>query len=75
MASKIYNLSKDELQELLNKSNSYMEILEYFEIKSSSSIVTLKRIISEYDLDTDIFEENRKRHCIESAKKKSYGYI
>lgn len=69
MVSKIYNLSKGELQELLNKSNSYMEILEYFEIKSSSSIVTLKRIISEYDLDTAIFEENRKMHCIESAKK------
>lgn len=66
--SKIYNLSKEELQELLNNSNSYAEILECCGIKGSSSTVTLKRVISEYCLDTTIFEENRKRHCIESAK-------
>lgn len=68
MASKIYNLSKEELQELLNKSSTYMEILRYVGIKTSSSIVTLKRIISEYNLDTKMFEENKKEYRKKNAK-------
>lgn len=60
--SKIYNLSKEELQELLDKSSTYMEILRYVGIESSSSTVTLKRIIKEYDLDTTKFELNKKEY-------------
>ena len=74
MAIKIYNLSKEELQELLNKSSTYMEILRYVGIKTSSSTVTLKRIIEEYDLDTTKFELNRKEFFKQVGDKSSTTY-
>ena len=71
LASKIYNLSKEELQELLNKSSTYMEILRYVGIKTSSSTITLKRIIKEYGLDTTQFELNKKEFFKQVANNKS----
>ena len=52
--SKLYDLSPSELQNLLNTSNTYIEILEHVGIRGSSSTETLKRIITEYNLDTSI---------------------
>ena len=74
LASKIYNLSKEELQELLNKSSTYMEILRYVGIKTSSSTVTLKRIIKEYNLDTTKFESNKKEFFKQIKNKSSTTY-
>lgn len=69
MASKLYNFSPEQLQSLLDSSNTYIEILRVAGIKSSSSTNTLKRIINEYNLDTSIFEENRKIYKQQMAKK------
>lgn len=71
LASKIYNLSKEELQELLNKSSTYMEILRYVGIKTSSSTITLKRIIKEYGLDTTQFELNKEEFFKQVVNNKS----
>lgn len=67
--SKIYNLSSYELQKLLNKSNSYKEVLEYVGISSSSSTETLKRIIKEYNLDTSRFKKTKKNILLKLLKK------
>ena len=68
MASKLYNFSPEQLQNLLDSSNTYTEILRVAGINSSSSTNTLKRIINEYKLDTSKFEENRKLYKQQMAK-------
>ena len=68
MASKLYNFSPEQLQILLDSSNTYTEILRAAGINSSSSTNTLKRIIKEYKLDTSKFEENRKLYKQQMAK-------
>lgn len=68
MASKLYNFSPEQLQSLLDSSNTYTEILRAAGINSSSSTNTLKRIINEYKLDTSKFEENRKVYKQQMAK-------
>lgn len=42
MASKLYNFSPEQLQNLLDSSNTYTEILRVAGINSSSSTNTLK---------------------------------
>ena len=58
MASKLYDFTRQQLQDLLDSNGTYMSILRAAGIESSSSTNTLKRIISEHDLDTSKFEEN-----------------
>lgn len=62
--SKLYNFTPDELQKLLDTNATYISILRIAGINSSSSTVTLKRIIKEYNLDTSKFEDNRKNYNI-----------
>ena len=59
--SKIYNYTPKELQELLNSSHSYSEILITIGLSAGGGChETLKRIIKEYNLDTEQFFENKK---------------
>lgn len=71
--SVIYKKSPEELQEILDNSRSLSEVLEKVGLKTSSSTITLKRIITEYNLSTDKFEENRKyrKHELAVLKSKS----
>lgn len=69
MASKLYNLSPQQLQDLLDSNGTYTAILEAAGINSSSSTNTLKRIINEYNLDTSKFEENKNLYKKQMAKK------
>lgn len=69
MASKLYDFTRQQLQDLLDSNGTYMSILRAAGIESSSSTNTLKRIISEHDLDTSKFEENRKIFLKQSAKR------
>lgn len=55
----IYNKSPEELQEILDNSSSFSEVLQKVGLKTSSSTVTLKRIIAEYGLSTNKLEGNR----------------
>lgn len=71
--SKIYNYTKEELQELLDTSNSYTDILHKIGICGGSSIDTLKRIIKEYNLSEDLFYINYrslKQKCRNNNSKK-----
>lgn len=65
--SKIYNYSKEELQLILDSSNSYVEVLRKVGVNGSSSTTTLKRIIQEYNLDTSIIDKNRAQKMSQNA--------
>ena len=66
--SKIYNYTKDELQNMLNTYPTYTKILETIGIHTGSSTKILKRIIGEYNLDTSIFEKNHKEYMSKNSK-------
>ena len=58
--SKIYSYSKEELQDLLNNSNSYSDVLRKMGLNpKGANPETLKRVIKEYDLDITKLNENR----------------
>lgn len=60
--SKIYSYSKEELQELLDYSQSYSDILRKMGLNpKGGNPETLKRVIQEYDLDVTKLNENRKK--------------
>lgn len=71
--SKIYDYSKEELQNILDISNSYTDMLHRIGIRGGSSINTLKRIIKEYNLSEKDFKINYrklKRDCSNSKNNK-----
>ena len=52
MASKLYNYTPAELQELLDESNSYADLLRKLKMSEhGGNRTTLRKIIDEYDLD------------------------
>lgn len=58
----LYNYTKEQLQDLLNNSNSYCDILSKIGLNSKGgNINTLKKIIKEYELNEDILNANRKK--------------
>lgn len=59
--SKIYNYTPEELQELLNISHSYSDILISIGLSAGGGCHnTLKRIVEEYNLDKTQFLQNKK---------------
>lgn len=58
--SKIYDLTKEELQNLFDRSNSYSDILRKIGISGGSSRITLKKAIDFYSIDTKQLEINRR---------------
>lgn len=67
--SVLWKVEKDELQNLLDSSNSYREILEYFNMSvSCGNYKTLNLVISDYKLDTSIIDENRKNKASLNSK-------
>lgn len=71
--SKIYNYSKDELQDLFNQSCSISDVLRKIDIKGSSSIVTMKRIIEEYNINTTLMYKNGIKMKKDVAKRNGGG--
>lgn len=62
MASQLYNYTPDQLQELLNCSSSYKEVLRKLGMcDHGANYTTLRKIIGEYDLDLTIIAKNRAR--------------
>jgi len=60
MASQLYNYTPDQLQELLDSSNSYKEVLRKLNMcDHGSNYTTLRKIIGEYQLDLTKIAENR----------------
>lgn len=58
--SKIYSYSKEELQQLANTSDSYADMLRKMEMcPHGGNPRTLKRILSEYEIDISKLNENR----------------
>ena len=76
MKSKLYNISKEEWQKLLDTSNNYEQIFSFFELKTSSNNrKRLKQVIKEYDLDTTQFETNYTKYLLsKNIRKKSRMY-
>lgn len=61
MISRIYLYTREQLQEFLNESSSYTEILNKCGLDNiGSNNKTLKRIIDEHNLDTTTFFQNSK---------------
>lgn len=60
-SSVISNVSKDELQHIVDISSGYNEILKFFELRiAGANLKTLKNIIEYYSIDTSKMENNRK---------------
>ena len=58
--SKIYDYSKEDLQELLDSSNGYGDVLQNMGLNpKGGNPETLKKVIAEYELDTTKLDENR----------------
>lgn len=78
MASKLYDYTPDELQELLDKSNSYSDFLRHIGLNpKGGNPKTLKKIIEEYDLDETKLNENRHNlyvKCAECTSKSRKSY-
>lgn len=65
MKSVFDNYTKDELQDILNRSHSFSEVLSYVGLSSnsgSSNYKTLHKIIDEYKLDVSKLNKNRKNN-------------
>ena len=61
MGSKLYEFTPSELQKLLDESNSYADILRKVGLcEKGRNPDTLKKIISEYGLDTSTLDANRR---------------
>lgn len=62
MGSKLYQFTPSELQQLLDESNSYSDVLRKVGMNpKGSNTDTLKKIITEYNLNTDKMNVNRKK--------------
>ena len=62
MGSKLYQFIPSELQQLLDESNSYSDVLRKVGMNpKGSNTDTLKKIITEYNLNTDKMNANRKK--------------
>lgn len=63
MKSILYSYTPQELQELLDNSNGYADILRKIGLNpNGSNPTTLKKVIKEYNLDTTLLNENRKNY-------------
>ena len=69
--SKIYDYSKEELQKILDTSNSYTDVLHKIGIRGGSSINTLKRIIKEYNLSEEVLNLNYRKLKKDCSNNKS----
>ena len=67
--SKIYDYTKEELQEILDNSNSLTDALRKIGVKGGSSVNTLRRIISEYDISDECLKQNNRKMKSEVAIK------
>lgn len=62
MGSKLYQFTPSELQQLLDESNGYSDVLRKVGMNpKGSNPNTLKKIIEEYNLNTDKMDANRKK--------------
>ena len=69
MASKLYDYTKEELQNLLDESNSYSDLLKRINLNPrGGNQRTLKKIIVEYNLDETKLNENRHNLYVRCAK-------
>ena len=59
--SRLYDYTKEELQEILDNSTGYINALRLLGIGGTSSKTTLIRIIEEYNLSIKKLEENRNK--------------
>lgn len=66
--SKIYDYTPEQLQELINHSTGYTDVLRKISISGGTSTKTLKRIIEEYNLDTEKLKVNRSNSRKEGIK-------
>lgn len=73
MASKIYQLTPEELQNLLDTSNSYADVLRKLHLtEHGSNPETLKKIIKEYGLNETQLNLNRSKLYTEKTKDTHY---
>ena len=66
--SKIYDYSKEDLQDLLDTSNGYADVLRNMGLNpKGGNPKTLKRVIAEYNLDTTKLDKNRSLYFSETG--------
>lgn len=66
--SVMYNYSSNELQSILDDSSSYIDVVRKMGLSGSSNVVTLKRIIGEYNLSVDKMNANRRAKMSATTK-------
>ena len=78
MASKLYDYTPAELQELLDESDSYADVLRKTKMCAhGANTMTLKKVIAEYNLDETMLNKNRHElfaRCSEHTKKSNVKY-
>lgn len=57
--SRLYNYSKEYIQNILNESTGYTLVLKKLGIQGGASVKTLEKIIKEYNLDVTKMLQNR----------------
>lgn len=68
--SKIYDYSKEDLQDLLDTSNGYADVLRNMGLNpKGGNPKTLKRVIVEYNLDTTKLDKNRHLFFLKCSEK------
>ena len=69
MASRLYDYKKDELQKLLDESNSYADLFRKLCMSEhGANRKTLRKIINEYDLDLTQISKNREKEQLNKIK-------
>ena len=72
MKSIIYDYTPTELQKLLDKSNGYADVLRKIGLNpKGGNPEILKRIIKEYNLNTELLEKNRSNLFSKMGKRTS----
>ena len=54
--SKMYNFSREEIKLAVDSSQTFKECLEKLGYKTGKNIITLKKIISEQNLENEFFQ-------------------
>lgn len=67
--SRLYNFSKEYIQDVLDKSTGYTLVLKELGIQGGSSVNTLKKIIKDYNLDVSKMLSNRELAYLNNYKR------
>ena len=70
MANRLYNYTPEEIQQIVNNSNSFKDVLDKVGMRDTGSdYLGLKRFLEENNIDISVLSKNRKKLYINTIKK------